>query len=181
MLSFLVFSGSARQGNYSKHVAKFVADQLESQKDVTAEVISPSSLELDFSNEGREALYPELNYKVKNADGFVLVAPEYNHGYSASLKYMLDLNLPEYIHKPVALVGVSSGPWGGTRVIESLLGPVREMGMVATFTDMNVTNVQSEITAGRFRKPEQWEKRAQKMIDELLWMAHALKSARDKK
>lgn len=36
------------------------------------------------------------------ADGLVIVAPEYNHGYPGALKSVLDLLLKEYIHKPVA-------------------------------------------------------------------------------
>ena len=57
-------------------------------------------------------------------DGLVVVTPEYNHGYPGVLKSVLDLLLKEYIHKAVAFVGVSAGPWGGTRVIEAMVEPV---------------------------------------------------------
>ena len=67
------------------------------------------------------------------ADGLVIVAPEYNHGYPGILKHALDTNLKEYIHKPVGLCGVSAGGFGGTRVIESLLPVMRELGMVTIF------------------------------------------------
>ncbi len=178
MFTFLIYSGSARQGNYTQHVASFVNQVASSREGVESEVVSPTSLGLTFDNEGMEAEYPELRDKVKAADGYIIVAPEYNHGYSGSLKYMLDLNLKEYIHKPVAFVGVSKGAWGGTRVIESLVGPVREMGLVATFTDLNVTNVQEEIADGVFKDPEPWKRRTNRMLDELLWMSETLRAGR---
>ena len=56
---------------------------------------------------------------------------------SGSLKSVLDLLLKEYIHKAVAFVGVSAGPWGGTRVIESMVPMVRELGLAVTFSDLN--------------------------------------------
>jgi NAD(P)H-dependent FMN reductase len=71
------------------------------------------------------------------ADGLVIVSPEYNHGYPGALKSVLDLLLKEYIHKSVAFAGVSAGPWGGTRVIEAMLPIARELGLTATFTDLN--------------------------------------------
>jgi NAD(P)H-dependent FMN reductase len=73
-----------------------------------------------------------------------VVSPEYNHGYPGVLKSILDLLLKEYIHKSVAFVGVSAGPWGGTRVIEAMVQVVRELGLSATFTDLNFPFVQDK-------------------------------------
>lgn len=67
------------------------------------------------------------------ADAFVLMAPEYNHGYPGLLKHVLDTNLKEYIHKAVGVCGVSAGNFGGTRVIENLLPVLRELGLVTIF------------------------------------------------
>ncbi len=181
MTNILIFSGSARQGNYTQHVANFIHQLLTQKENIQAEIVSPQSLGLDFSDEGTQAKnrYPELTKKVTQADAYIIVSPEYNHGYSGSLKYMLDLHLKEYIHKPTALVGVSVGPFGGTRVIENLLPVVRELGMVATFADLNVTSVQKEMENGEFIEKEKWTKRADKMIDELLLMNQALKHIRN--
>jgi NAD(P)H-dependent FMN reductase len=178
-MHFLIYSGSARQGNFTQHVAELVAKVTNQRTGITTEIISPQSLGIDFNDEGEQACPPALKEKVIAADGFILIAPEYNHSYSASLKYMLDLNLKAYIHKPVALVGVSKGPWGGTRVIESLLHPVREMGMAVTFTDVNFTHIQEEIQNGVFVNEANWVKRIDRMLEELIWMATTLKYGRD--
>jgi NAD(P)H-dependent FMN reductase len=55
---------------------------------------------------------PTFSEAMRRADGLVIVAPEYNHGYPGILKHVLDTNLKEYIHKPVGLCGVSAGAFG---------------------------------------------------------------------
>jgi NAD(P)H-dependent FMN reductase len=56
--------------------------------------------------------------KVKQADAFIIIAPEYNHGYTAVLKNAIDHLYPEWNHKPVGFL--SYGTVGGARVIEQL-------------------------------------------------------------
>lgn len=180
MLKILIFSGSARQGNYTSHVAKFVHEIASSYEEIEAEIVDPISLGLKFADEGDPTNYPELTQKVIAADGYIIISPEYNHAFSGSVKFMLDLHLKEYVHKPVALTGVSKGAWGGTRAIEALVHTVRELGMVVTFTDLNITNVRTEFENGEVKNREDWERRARKMIDELVWMGNTLKAGREK-
>ncbi len=178
-MRILIFSGSARQGNYTAHVAEFVREFVSKKPDVQVELVSPQTLHLNFENEGTSANYPELRQQVTAADAFIIVAPEYNHGYSGSLKYMLDLNLKEYTHKPVAFVGVSSGQFGGARMIEHLTSIVRKMGLVATASDVNVGYDEKEIIDGKFVDPAKWEKRLDRLFTELSWMSQTLKYGRE--
>lgn len=180
MLNILIFSGSVRRGNFTQHVAHFVQEVTSQRPDLHTDLVTPTTFPLSFEDEGESACPPQLKQLVKDADAYIIVAPEYNHGYPGSLKYLLDLNLKEYIHKPVSFVGVSKGPWGGTRMIEELVGVVRELGLVATFTDTNVTNVQKQIIDGKFVKPEDWQRRINRMLDELMWMTRTLKDGREK-
>jgi NAD(P)H-dependent FMN reductase len=94
------------------------------------------------------------------------------------LKAVLDLLLKEYIHKTVAFVGVSAGPWGGTRVIEALVPTVRELGLAVTFTDLNFPHVQKTFDdQGKLLDPA-FEKRAAGFLDELVWMSRVMKWGR---
>jgi NAD(P)H-dependent FMN reductase len=78
----------------------------------------------------------------------------------------------------VAFVGVSAGPWGGTRVIESMVPMVRELGLAVTFTDLNFATVQKTFdAAGKLLDPA-FEQRAKGFLDELVWMATVLKWGR---
>jgi len=180
MIKIVIFSGSARKNNYTQHVASFVAAVAGKNPELEVTVVSPTSLGLTFENEGTEADYPELRELVEGADGFIAVCPEYNHGYSGSLKYMLDLNLKEYIHKPIAFVGVSSGQIGGARGVEALVPIVREMGLIATFTDVLVSNVNEEVVDGVFTDQPRWEKRVNRLLAELIWMATTLQLGRSR-
>jgi len=126
-----------------------------------------------------KGLFPEWQDTIIKADGLVIVTPEYNHGYPGVLKAVLDLLLREYIHKAVAFVGVSAGPWGGTRVIEALVPMVRELGLAVTFTDLNFPHVQRTFDAeGKLLNPVS-EKHAKDFLDELVWMSRTLKWGRE--
>src|SRR5258705_1678274 len=123
--------------------------------------------------------FPEWRDAIGQADGLVIVTPEYNHGYPGTLKAVLDLLLREYVHKAVAFVGVSAGPWGGTRVIEPMVPMVRRLGLAVTFSDLNFPKVQRIFDAeGKLLDPA-FEKRARDFLDELVWMGRTLKWGRE--
>jgi NAD(P)H-dependent FMN reductase len=97
------------------------------------------------------------------------------------LKHVLDTNLKEYVHKAVGLVGVSAGPWGGTRVIQNLLPVMRELGLVTIFWDGNFPNVQKAFdpATGALLEPAH-VRRLEKFLKELVWMAKVLRYGREK-
>ncbi len=67
--------------------------------------------------------------KVAEADGFILVTPEYNYGYSAVLKNALDTLYYEWNDKPVGIVGYGAIS-GGLRAVMQLRQVVVELGLV---------------------------------------------------
>jgi NAD(P)H-dependent FMN reductase len=124
------------------------------------------------------AHFPVWRDAIVRADGLVIVTPEYNHGYPGPLKSVLDLLLKEYIHKAVAFVGVSAGPWGGTRVIEACVPMVRELGLAVTFTDLNFPSVASKFDDSGNLLDAAYERRVTGFLDELVWMATTLRYGR---
>jgi NAD(P)H-dependent FMN reductase len=175
MSHILIFSGTARKNNFTQHVSSFVASQLESKYNLTTEIVSPVSIGLTIESEGDKTAYPELSKKVEQADGYIIVSPEYNHSFPGSLKMMLDANdLSLFAKKPVGLVGVSSGNFAGVRMIESLIPVARYLGMVVLKNDLLVSNVQNEIVNDTFQDLEKWEKRLTKMAEELTWYLNLL-------
>ena len=179
-MNFLIFNGTARKGQKTEHITKYIQNYATQSTKHQFEIIDPRELNIDFDDEGQSASPASLTKKVTEADGYIIVTPEYNHGYPGSLKYMLDLNLKQYIHKPVTVVGTSSGPFGGTRVIEALTSVVRELGMVMTFTDVHFGNIGDVLDDnGKVKDPQTWNKRIDRMLTELLWMAQTLKYGRE--
>ena len=148
-------------------------------KEVESILVDPN--DFDFpgdgnDSEGKDPRYTEITAK---ADGFFIVVPEYNHSFPGSLKRMLDSELQNYIHKPVAFAGVSSGMFGGIRAIEALVVTVREMGMVTTFSDVHFPRVQDLFEENGKIKDKAYIDRVKKSFDELIWMAKVLKYGRE--
>ena len=53
-------------------------------------------------------------------DGIIIVTPEYNGGLPASLKNAIDVLYDEWHSKPISIVTVSGGVFGGTQALVSL-------------------------------------------------------------
>ena len=172
--------GTPRKNRESEHVAKWVYTKVQEQADIETQFFDVRDFDLPRDHYGTEIahLFPEWRDAVIRADGLIVVTPEYNHGYPGALKWVLDLLLKEYIHKAVAFVGVSAGPWGGTRVIEACVTMVRELGLAVTFTDLNFPQVRDKFDDhGNLRDPA-YDKRVQAFLDELVWMATTLRWGR---
>jgi NAD(P)H-dependent FMN reductase len=93
-----------------------------------------------------------------------------------------EFNFPGDGNDPVALAGASSRHWGGIRAIEALVGTVRELGLVATFTDVMFPNVQDLFDDQHQLLPEHrevYDKNIRAAYQELIWMARSLKWGRD--
>ncbi len=112
--------------------------------------------------------------KIKNADGIIIVTPEYNGGYPASLKNAIDLLYNEWYHKPVAISTVSEGSFGGTQAITSLqfsLWKMRAWTVPAMFPVPDVTAAFDE--NGKPSGSYLNEKQATYFINELFWCIKA--------
>ena len=115
---------------------------------------------------------------IMRADGLIIVAPEYNHGYPGLLKHVLDTNLKEYVHKAAGVVGVSAGVFGGARVIQNLIPVLRELGLVTIFWDVNFTTVRRRFDEDGTLVDDSFLA-IDKFLDELVWMAETLRHGRE--
>lgn len=178
-LNIPVILGTARKGRASAHVANFILEQLRQREGVVTELIDIAKLPIPVDDAGEEIKNPEFSAQMNAADGLVIVAPEYNHSFPGLLKHVLDTNLEEYIHKAVGIAGVSAGPFGGTRVIESFLPVLRELGLMTIFTDVNFGSVHKVFDdSGKLLEPA-FVRRTAKFLDELIWMSKTLRYGRE--
>ena len=174
-----VILGTVRKGRASENVAKFVFEQVKRREGVETELIDICDLRFPGDDAGEQIKDKQFSATCERADGLVLVVPEYNHGYPGMLKHVLDSNLKEYIHKAVGICGVSAGGFGGTRVIESLLPVLRELGLVTIFWDGNFSGAQALFDeAGNIKDRATHEKRMDKFLGELIWMSKVLRYGR---
>jgi len=92
---------------------------------------------------------------------------------------VLDSNLMEYVHKAAGIAGVSAGPFGGTRVIQNCLAPMRELGFVTVFFDLNFSNVFKLFDESGNLLDASFVRRTGKFLNELIWMADTLRYGRE--
>lgn len=116
----------------------------------------------------------DFTKRIIEADGVLIVTPEYNGGYPPALKNVIDLLYDEWSKKPIALAAVSDGDFGGTQVITSLLFTLWKIGSWVVPARFHVQKVQDAFDAkGNPSDKIGTEKRAKKFLTELLWCIEA--------
>jgi len=173
-----VLAGTTREQRKSIHPAQLVVEVGKTFEGVETELIDPKDFNFPGDGNDPEGKDPKYTEITRRADGFFIVTPEYNHSFPGSLKRMLDSELQNYIHKPVAFAGASSGQWGGVRAIEALVNTVREMGLVSTFVDMQFPKVQELFNEDGVLQNESYREYVKGAWTELIWMAKVLKNGR---
>jgi NAD(P)H-dependent FMN reductase len=179
-LNIAVIVGSTRQGRFGPVVAEWFAAEARTRPDLEVDLVDLAEVELPAVHPNRPV--PELDAwlaRVDRADGFVVVTPEYNHGYPASLKHAIDLAYDEWRAKPVAFVSYG-GMAGGLRAVEQL----RQV-----FAELHATTVRDTVSfhmahgafdraSGRPLEPEGCTAAAKVLLNQLAWWAWALRRAR---
>jgi NAD(P)H-dependent FMN reductase len=184
-----VIAGSTREGRFSDQAAAWVAAELVKHGAI-AEVIDLRDYDMPFFNESVSPAMLTTPYtheavvrftaKIKSADAFVMVTPEYNHSTTAVLKNALDWVYREWNQKPVAFV--SYGSVSGSRAVEHLRLIAVELQMAPI---RNAVHIPGDkyfgMRGGAMTAAELFaslQKPVDGMIEQLLWWTHALKAAR---
>lgn len=186
MPNISIISSSVRTGRKSHRVALYFKNFLEENKLASVEILDLETYAFPLFDE-RLRLQPapepgvlEFAGKIQATDGVIIVTPEYNGGYPASLKNVIDLLYNEWYHKPLAISTVSDGIFGGTQVITSLqftLWKIRAWTVPAMFPVPKVDEAFDE--NGIPSDKAGTDKRASLFIKELLWCIEAKKRMAD--
>lgn len=184
-LDLPVILGTVREGRQSEKVARWAHQRLAARPGITSTLIDPRELpfgnliEREFEMKVRPPAVTNFVDAMTRADGFLIVTPEYNHGLPGALKNLLDVTFKPWNRKPFAFIGCSNGMAGGLRVIELMRHITSGLGAVSVPAHMPVPHVETAFgTDGPATDREAWEKRLDKLFDELVFYAEALKSAR---
>jgi NAD(P)H-dependent FMN reductase len=178
-LTIPVILGTSRKGRASVHAARLLSELLNRRAGVRSQVLDIASLPLPIDDAGEAIKSEAFSQAISQADGLVVVAPEYNHSFPGLLKHILDSCLNEYIHKAVGLVGVSAGPFAGIRVVQSLLPVMRELGLVTIFWDINIGQVAKVFAEDGRLLDGAFIRRSDRFIRELIWMSKVLRHGRE--
>ncbi len=177
-----ILSASVRTGRVSHRVALYFKRFLEENKLATSEILDLNEYQFPVFNERLKfqpnppAQVLDFADKIKRAEGVIIVTPEYNGGYPASLKNVIDLLYAEWHRKPIAIATVSDGVFGGTQVITSLqftLWKIRAWTVPAMFPTPKAHELFD--AQGNAVDKTAVDKRATNFINELLWCIEAKK------
>jgi len=187
-LNIPVILGSVREGRLSEAPAKYFVEKIKAAGH-QSQLVDFKELPLPFIYTPKEPSeyqrqYPDENVRkwsaiADAADAFVLVVPEYNHGYPAVLKNALDWLFPEFEHKVVGLVGVSNGAVGGARAIEHIRPIVETFKMFSVRETVMFAKAQNVFDKEGKLLDESYNKKIDGLIKSLAWSAEAMKAARE--
>ena len=173
-----VILGTAREGRQSEKVATFMCE-LATKARLETEIVDIREYRIAATdNTGNIQHAKKWAEKIIRADGVIVVSPEYNHTYPGELKIFLDMLYKEYARKPVALCGVSSGQWGGTRGVQALRLTCIALGMHPILEAVYFPFIQDLFDEKGKMKDAKFERSADGMIKSLIAQAEALRSAR---
>jgi NAD(P)H-dependent FMN reductase len=184
-----IIISTTRAARFADKPAKWIKNIASERDDLTVELLDLRDYPMPFFDEAASnAWVPSQNEvaqrwqkKVAEFDGYIFVTAEYNRGLPAVLKNALDYAYPEWNKKPAAFVGY--GSVGAARAIEQLRLVAVELQMAPTRTGVHIQGADfmavwkggkgiSELTY--------LQQNATDMLDQLVWWANALKSARER-
>jgi len=182
MPNLLIVLASTRPGRNGLPVSTWFRTRAVDDGRFDVTLVDLAELALPFLDEPvpavmREYVMPHTlawSDTVESADAIVVVTPEYNYGYPASLKNALDYLNHEWRHKPIGFVSYG-GVSAGTRAVQQLLQVVAALKLVPAPTAVHIPFIfamlddQAQLTAN-----EVMEDAASTMLTELLEMSAAL-------
>jgi len=176
-----VLLGARRVGRRSERAARFVQSGLSARDGVRTELVDLREVDLPILTARPDEAdspppgYPWFRERIAAADGLVIVAPEYKGGYPGVLKNALDhLEAGIFRRKPIGIVTVSSGSFGGMNCLSQLRLVCLAMGGVPIPVNFPVSSVDTALDDEGHPLDARLEARLGPFLDELIWYTRAL-------
>jgi len=151
-MRYTVVLGTAREGNHSQKVARLVVDTLTNKGlDVTFVDVKDFLFGKTTAFQVKSDTVKPWAEQVKNSDGIIFVAPEYNRFFPGELKILIDSLYGEYDNKVAGVVSVSRGAFGGSRMVEFLKILLHTVNFKLTKKSVHVSHVQDDINTARLQ------------------------------
>ena len=192
MSKLLVIVGSTRPGRAADLVVPWLTRKTAEHQAFDAEIVDLRDWPLPIFGEHMgtigdfndptysEPVVKAWNNKIKAADAFIFVTPEYNHSVPGGLKNAIDTVWLSFgfRNKPVAFVGYSGGIGGGVRAIEHLAHVFVEADAVPLRSSVIIPAVHGAFDEQGEPVSPITNAAADIMLDDLAWWSAALEKAR---
>ncbi len=184
----LIITASTRQGRFADTIVTWFSTIVAERTDTDYQFIDLRDWMLPYLSQPGNGTKIEAGYvdgsleakwrdTIAAADGFIIVTPEYNHGYPAVLKTALDALVVPWRKKPMAFVSYG-GVSGGTRAVEQLRTVAIELDMAPIKNTVAMPNVWGVFKPDGTTENVGIVKSAVSMLDQLAWWTQALRQAR---
>lgn len=177
-LTTAVIIGSTRQGRVGEAVGRWFTGLARQRAEVDIRLVDLA--EFEFPQQFPNTPTPHIarfTANIGKADAFVIVTPEYNRSFPASLKQAIDLAYDEWQAKPVGFVSYGCGS-DGVYAVEALRTVFTELHAVSVRNSVGFNLLDGGFEDGEPAFPDRASQAAATMLDQLGWWGRALREAR---
>ena len=186
MFQLKIIIASTRPGRKGRMVGDWFATLSQQYSEFKVEILDLKEINLPDMD---EAAHPKMmqyqhehskqwSAKIDEADAFVIVACEYNHGFSGPLKNAIDYLYSEWNYKPAAFVSYG-GVAGGARSVLMLSQVLTSLKVVPLYDTVIIPFIYKFINQDRqFLANDIITKSAHVMMQELIHWTEILKYMR---
>src|SRR5690606_17353269 len=179
-LRLAVIIGSTRADRFGPVPAAWFAGEARRHHGFDVDLVDLAGMHLPNSLCGSDDS-DALGARLDDADAVVVVTPEYNHSYPASLKIAIIYYHDQCRAKPVGFVAYG-GMGGGLRAVEHLRGVFAELHAMTVRDTVSFHNFWDRFDDdGNPHDPSSTGKAAKGMLDQLHWWGRALREARTRR
>jgi NAD(P)H-dependent FMN reductase len=184
--NLLIISASVRDGRASHRVALYLQHFINQGQEAQASILDLKDKQFPLFEErfhlikNPSSAMVDLSESIKKADGVIIVSPEYNGGYPASLKNIIDFLYQEWRRKPIAFASVSAGAFGASQVLTSLPFSLWKIGALLVPGFFQAASVEQNYTEdGKAVNESETNRRAERFVNELLYWVKAIEGSRE--
>jgi len=185
MINLKIIIASTRPGRKGPLLADWIYEKASEHAEFSVEMIDLAKVNLPFFDEPHHPRLQQYTHqhtkdwsaKIASADAFILVTPEYNYGFPATIKNAIDFLYHEWRHKPIGFVSYG-GIAGGTRCVQMLKLTLTALDMVPLTAAVNVPFFTQYIINEKFEGTEDHQKMAAGLLSELKRWAVSLSALR---
>ncbi len=183
-----IIVGSTRPNRFGPQPATWIHELSKEHPDATFEVIDLAEVKLPFLDEPQAPLFGNYQHEhtkqwsklIDEADGFVIVTPEYNRGTSAALKNAIDFAAREWFYKPVAFVSYGANG-GGVRAVEQLHNTFTWLRAYSMHDELLIRNYWTQLNEqGTFAPTDDQTTAAHRLLKHVVFWAEHMKAPRAK-
>jgi NAD(P)H-dependent FMN reductase len=185
-MKILIISGSVRTGRRSHDVAielqkRFIRHGAAETEILDLAVYNLPVLEEKFLS-GKEMPkgLAEIQKLLDTADAMIFLSPEYHGSYSGALKNAIDYFWKEFMRKPIGVVAVASGRFGGINASTEMQQLVLSLGGFPMPYKLLIPTVQNAFDESGNIPDEALSKSFDKFVQEFTWFAEAIADRKTK-